>query len=71
MSEDVAQINFSVSRILDTSCVTMKILRDIRFNAPELISEEAGDIPPTSNSDIFSLAVLFLQVFPYCLCRTN
>jgi len=63
VSADVAQINFSLSRILDTSCVAMKILRDIRFNAPELISEEAGGIPPTLKSDIFSLAILFLQLF--------
>ena len=67
VSDDgVAQINdFDMSRILETQGFTTKILRNIRFNAPELmpITEETCDILPTFQSDIFSLGILFLQVF--------
>ena len=64
--QGVAQINdFGMSAILDTSGFTTKILRNVRFNAPELmpISEEASNVLPTFKSDIFSLGILFLQVF--------
>jgi len=62
-----AQINdFGMSRILETKGFTTTILRNIRFNAPELmpITEDASDnILPTYESDIFSLGILFLQLF--------
>lgn len=67
VSDDgVAQINdFGMSRLLETQGFTTKILRNVRFNAPELmpITEEACDLLPTYESDIFSLGILFLQVF--------
>lgn len=62
----VAQINdFGMSRILETKGFTTTILRNIRFNAPELmpITEDACEILPTYESDIFSLGILFLQLF--------
>jgi len=61
-----AQINdFGMSRILETKGFTTTILRNIRFNAPELmpITEDTSDILPTYESDIFSLGILFLQLF--------
>jgi serine/threonine protein kinase len=67
VSDDgVALINdFGMSRILNVRGFTTRILRNIRFNAPELmpISEQPTDIHPTFESDIFSLGMLFLQVF--------
>jgi serine/threonine protein kinase len=64
--QGIAQINdFGMSAILDTQGFTTKILRNVRFNAPELmpISEEASNVLPTFKSDIFSLGILFLQLF--------
>jgi serine/threonine protein kinase len=61
----VAQINdFGMSRILNMQGFTTKILHNIRFTAPELMSitEALSDIHPTFQSDIFSLGILFLQV---------
>jgi len=67
VSDDgVAQINdFGMSRILDVRGFTTRVLRNIRFNAPELmpISEQPFDIRPAFGSDIFSLGMLFLQLF--------
>jgi len=67
VSDDgVAQINdFGMSRMLDTKGFTTKTLRNIRFTAPELfpINEEACDNHPTFASDIFSIGMLFLQLF--------
>jgi len=62
----VALINdFGMSRILNVRGFTTRILRKIRFNAPELmpIREQPSDVGPTFGSDIFSLGMLFLQLF--------
>jgi len=71
VSDDgVAQINdFGMSQILDVQGFSTEILRNIRFNAPELmpITGEPCDIRPTFESDIFSLGILFLQVFSLLL----
>jgi serine/threonine protein kinase len=65
--EGVAQVNdFGMSRMLDVDGFTTMVVRDVRFNAPELMpinGEFASDIPPTFKSDVFSLAILFLQLF--------
>jgi serine/threonine protein kinase len=64
--EGVAQINdFGMSRMLDTKGFTTKTLHNIRFTAPELlpIDEAACDVRPTFETDIFSLGMLFLQLF--------
>ena len=61
----VAQLNdFGLSQMLDVQGFTTKVIRGIRFNAPELmpIDEVLSDIRPTFQSDIFSLAMLLLQV---------
>jgi len=67
VSDDgVAQLNdFGISRIIDTQGFTTKIMRNIRFTAPELmpITEVTSEIHPTFQSDIFSLAMLLLQLF--------
>jgi serine/threonine protein kinase len=63
----VAQLNdFGLSKLLDVQGFTTKVIRGIRFNAPELmpIDEVSSDIHPTFQSDIFSLAMLLLQVCP-------
>jgi serine/threonine protein kinase len=65
----VAQLNdFGISHIIDTQGFTTKIMRNIRFTAPELlpIREVESEIKPTFQSDIFSLAILLLQVCPIC-----
>jgi len=62
----VAQLNdFGASRMMDVQGFTTKIIRGIRFNAPELmpIDEAKSEIHPTFQSDIFSLAMLLLQIF--------
>lgn len=64
--DGVAQLNdFGISRMLDIQGFTTKILRNIRFTAPELmpIDEVQSEIHPTCQSDIFSLAMLLLQIF--------
>jgi len=62
----VAQLNdFGISRMLDVQGFTTKVMHSIRFTAPELMSitEEESDTKPTFQSDIFSLGMLFLQIF--------
>jgi serine/threonine protein kinase len=62
----VAQLNdFGISHIMDVQGFTTKIMRNIRFTAPELmpITEMTSEIHPTFQSDIFSLAILLLQLF--------
>lgn len=61
----VAQLNdFGMSNIIDVQGFTTKIIRNIRFTAPELmpIEEKASDTKPNKETDIFSLAMLLLQV---------
>ena len=69
MSDDgAAQLNdFGISHILDVQGFTTKIMRNVRFTAPELmpIEEVESDVKPTFRTDVFSLAMLLLQV---CLC---
>ncbi|KAF7974377.1 hypothetical protein HWV62_12350 [Athelia sp. TMB] len=57
--------NFGTSRILDVPSFTMKTMRNMRYTAPELLLlEEAPQDPrPTTQSDIFSLAMLLLVLF--------
>jgi len=62
----VAQLNdFGISHIIDVQGFTTKIMRNIRFTAPELmpITEETSELHPTFQSDIFSLGILLLQLF--------
>jgi len=61
----VAQINdFGMSRIVDIEGFSAVTWRDARFNAPELITPgQPNSVPPTFQSDIFSLGILFLQIF--------
>ena len=61
----VAQLNdFGMSQLLDIQGFTTKVMRNVRFSAPELmpITEVASDIHPTPQSDVFGLAMLLLQV---------
>jgi serine/threonine protein kinase len=66
-----AQItDFGLARILDVQGFTTMTLRNVRYAAPEL--RPNGDVDmrtvrPTTQSDIFSLGILFLQVRPYTL----
>ncbi|KAF7974085.1 hypothetical protein HWV62_13387 [Athelia sp. TMB] len=67
----VAQLNdFGTSRILDVQGFTTKAMRNMRYTAPELLllEESLQDPRPTTESDIFSLAMLLLVLFNY---RTN
>ncbi|KIM76409.1 hypothetical protein PILCRDRAFT_649099 [Piloderma croceum F 1598] len=62
----VAQLKgFGRSRIQDVRGFDRKIQRNVRFTAPELfpITQPSSDIYPTFQSDIFSLAMLLLQLF--------
>ncbi|KAF7974087.1 hypothetical protein HWV62_13391 [Athelia sp. TMB] len=62
----VAQLNdFGTSRILDVQGFTTKAMRNMRYTAPELlpITETEEDFRPTTQSDIFSLAMLLLVLF--------
>ncbi|KAF7983542.1 hypothetical protein HWV62_21110 [Athelia sp. TMB] len=56
--------NFGTSRILDVPSFTMKTMRNMRYTAPELLllDEAPQDPRPTTQSDIFSLAMLLLVV---------
>jgi len=66
--EGAAQLNnFGTSHMLDAQGFTTKIMRNIRFTAPELmpIEEIESDVKPTFKTDIFSLAMLLLQVCLY------
>jgi serine/threonine protein kinase len=69
VSDDgAAQLNdFGISHIVDVQGFMTKIKRNIRFTAPELmpIDEIESDVKSTFETDIFSLAILLLQV---CLC---
>lgn len=63
----MAQLNdFGISHVIDVRGFITKIMRNIRLTAPELmpITEVASDVYPTFQSDIFSLAMLLLQVGP-------
>ena len=66
-----AQItDFGLARILDVRGFTTMTFRNIRYAAPELRPDEDVDmlsVRPTTQSDIFSLGILFLQVRPYIL----
>ncbi|KIM79383.1 hypothetical protein PILCRDRAFT_566676 [Piloderma croceum F 1598] len=60
----VAQISdFGIARILDVKGFTTLIQRNVRYTAPELMSISDQDVRPTLQSDIFSLGILFLQLF--------
>jgi serine/threonine protein kinase len=61
----IPQINdFDMARILDIEGFSTETWRDARFNAPELLTPgRANSIPPTFQSDVFSLGILFLQIF--------
>jgi len=67
VSDDgAAQLNdFGISHILDVQGFTTKIMRNVRFTAPELmpIEEVESDVKPTFRTDVFSLAMLLLQLF--------
>ncbi|KAF7983620.1 hypothetical protein HWV62_20544 [Athelia sp. TMB] len=61
-----AQLNdFGASRILDVQGFTTKVMRNMRYTAPELLpmAEIQEDPQPTTQSDIFSLAMLLLVLF--------
>jgi len=65
-NDGTAQLNdFGISHVLDVQGFTTKIIRNIRFTAPELmpISDQTSDIHPSCETDIFSLAMLLLQLF--------
>jgi hypothetical protein len=64
----VAQLNdFGMSQLLGVQGFTTKVMRNVRFSAPELmpITEVTSDVHPTFQSDIFGLAMLLLQVRNY------
>ncbi|KAF7983539.1 hypothetical protein HWV62_21104 [Athelia sp. TMB] len=68
-----AQLNdFGTSRVFDVQGFTTKVMRNMRYTAPELILlEDAEENPrPTTQSDIFSLAMLLLVAsgLPYTSC---
>jgi len=59
-----AQItDFGIGHILDVKGFTTMTERNIRFTAPELMPMGEDIIRPTSQSDIFSLGILLLQLF--------
>jgi len=68
-----AQItDFGIAQIVDVRGFTTVTERNIRYTAPELMPEASDKldseasvttIPPTKRSDIFSLGILFLQLF--------
>lgn len=60
-----AQItDFGIARIIGVAGFTTVINNNFRFAAPELMPTEMNSQPigPTFESDIYSLALLFLQV---------
>jgi len=67
VSEDeVAQItDFGIARILGVQGYTTLTQRNIRFAAPELrpLTDDLSNVRPTTASDIYSLGILFLQLF--------
>jgi hypothetical protein len=68
-NDGAAQLNdVGYSRLIDVQGFDEPVIRDVRFTAPELmpIDRETSDIPPSFQSEIFSLAMLLLQV---CRCR--
>jgi len=70
----VAQLNdFGMSQLMDVKGFTTKIMRNVRFSAPELmpITEQKSDIHPTFETDIFGLAMLLLQVCLLFLSRAH
>ncbi|KIM81493.1 hypothetical protein PILCRDRAFT_821279 [Piloderma croceum F 1598] len=62
-----AQItDFGLARILDVQGFTTMTFRNVRYAAPELRPIQDVDmrtVRPTTRSDIFSLGILFLQLF--------
>jgi len=64
-----AQItDFGLSRILDVKGYTTMTMRNVRHAAPELRPNADVDmltVRPTTQSDIYSLGILFLQVRQY------
>ena len=61
-----AQISdFGIARIVDVTGFTTAINNNARFTAPELMGTDSNpqlSAGPTFESDIYSLALLFLQV---------
>jgi len=65
-NDGVAQLNdFGLSHMLDVEGFRTPIIRNIRFTAPELmpIGMQTSDASPNFPTDIFSLAMLLLQLF--------
>lgn len=65
---DAKITDFGIARILDVSGYTTMTYRNVRYAAPELrpiniTDEDMMEVRPTTASDIFSLGILFLQLF--------
>ena len=74
--EGQAQItDFGVACILDVRGYTTLIERNVRYVAPELMpinpTQDGKDPRPTLKSDIYSLAILLLQVCPCFLASVS
>src|ERR1700685_1538815 len=67
--QGVAQItDFDIARILGVQGYTTLTFRNVRYAAPELrplTDVDMREVRPTAESDIFSLAILLLQVRTY------
>jgi len=65
--EGTAQItDFGIARILGVRGYTTLTCRNVRYSAPELrplTDDDIQNVRPTTASDIFSLGILFLQLF--------
>jgi len=64
-SGDAQITDFGISVIPEIQGFTTVIPRNLRYSAPELspIDEQSSIVNPTRESDIFSLGILFLQLF--------
>ncbi|KZP07047.1 kinase-like protein [Athelia psychrophila] len=66
-SGDAQITDFGISVIPEIQGFTTLVPRNLRYSAPELspieFREESSAINPTRESDIFSLGILFLQLF--------
>ena len=74
--EGQAQItDFGVACILDVRGYSTYIQRNVRYVAPELMpinpTQDGRDPRPTLESDIYSLAILLLQVCPCFLASVS